>query len=262
MGRLHLSSFAQERYLPPGHKAELALDRSKVETCIMATDAVPAGGARIEIIDCALHIRRVKVSESVRKAHTNLMIDGMTAKLPVRRIKTHLLAIPQGVRQHQLKVEEDGAFPARLFVGFIKNTAVNGHFQQCATRFFHLNVNRLTLNHSGMAIQKAYEPDFANMNFAREYIHLLEAANQGGNNSGADITQEMFADGCTLFAFDCRADLSDETIEPIKRGHITIDVSFGEETASAYTAFVYAEHYGSFEVDIEGNVTVLGAPVL
>jgi hypothetical protein len=143
------------------------------------------------------------------------------------------------------------------------NLAQVGKYTLNPNKFIHADVEYVELSLGGVSFQRPYTPDFGNGIYAREYISFLEAANQAAGGGGCGITGKNFGDGTSVFAFDCRPDLlEDYGVYPIETGQISVDLRFRNQTPEPLTLFFFAEYYGSFELDFEHNVNIIGAPVL
>ena len=86
---LHSDMFFQPKYLLNGVDLHVKLIRSKEEFCLMSATANAA--YQIVLQECALFVRKVRVSPSVMLGHAKALEKG-TAKLPrpPRRVQTSL----------------------------------------------------------------------------------------------------------------------------------------------------------------------------
>jgi hypothetical protein len=82
-GKLHLDLCFQDRFLPSDVGLKLRLIRNKDAFCLMAAGDAPA--YKLQIVDCKLYIRKVKLAPSVFLAHAHAL-EKSTMKFPIRRI--------------------------------------------------------------------------------------------------------------------------------------------------------------------------------
>ena len=262
-GRMHLSCFAQSRYIAPGVNWRLEMERSDSSFCLMSADAAPAGGARVKITKCDLYVRRVHVNPTLMNAHTESLLNGDRFTYPLTRVKTHLLTMPLGVQNYTLKVDESGQLPQRLIVGFLSHSARSGSYQQSPFNFKNFGVDHVSLIFNGIPVGRAYKPDFTRSLWAREYMHLMESCDRGDVDADIGVPYESFGQGFALYAFDGRPDLTQgEAVPLIRTGSVSIEVGFKAATTETLSALIYAEHYGAFLLDAEQRVSLVGASVL
>ena len=231
---------------------------------LMATDNAPADGAKLHLQKCELFVRRVEMNPDLKAAIDEFWLSGNSLKFPLDWVQTHMLALPQGIKQIMVRVEEVGTLPDKLFAGLLSNSAATGQYNLNCTRYEHKDVEFMNLELAGESVGPAFEPDFTKKCYTREYNAFLKACGKGaGTNESNDITYEKFADGNTIFAFDCRPEQYDsDGVHPIKKGSIVLNIKFRTELTAPCNLFIYRQNYGSFEIDFEQNVHVVGASVL
>ena len=242
-GKLRLSAFAQSRNLTPGIRWSLRLTRTTPETCLMATNNAPAGGAKVEITKCALWVRKVQANPALQQVQAEMIQNGHDVKIPINRVRTTFYVTPAGIMSRRINLGNNAQRPNRLIVGLINHVAKSGAYPLNPFRFAHCNVNGIELQIDGLPVGKRYEPDFDNGVYGREYANLFINTGRMDSDSGNGITRASFADGHALYAFDNSGDLcgGDEGMHLVKNGSLSVNVSFSQPTQETLSLFVYQE---------------------
>ena len=262
-GNLHLSAFAQGRYLSPGLDLKLEMERSDSAFCLMSADVAPTGGAMVKLTKCDLYVRRVHVNPTLMNVHTEALLNGEQFTYPVTRVKMHHLTIGSGVQHHTLKVDENGQMPQRLIVGFLKHSARSGNYRENPYNFQSFGVESVSLVFNGVYSNHSYQPNFAHSSYSRSFMHLMESCDRGDVDADIGLSYDAFGKGFALYAFDGRPDLvGGEAIPLIRTGSVVVEVTFAAATTDTISALIYTDHHGSFSFDAEQRLTIVGGPVL
>ena len=75
-GRLHLSTFSQERFLIPGIRCKVTLTRTEGNFPLIAKTDSSTGGGRVEITKASLFVRRPVVNPTVVAEHNKMLMEG------------------------------------------------------------------------------------------------------------------------------------------------------------------------------------------
>ena len=250
-GKLHLDMFFQERYLLNGVDAKINLIRSKDAFALMATN----DDFKIKIMDAALFVRKVRISNTVRMAHIKALERG-TAKYPIKRIETKAFSVASGSMSINKENLFLGQMPKRIFVGLVDNDAYNGVATKNPFNFKHNNIEFLALYVDGQQIPaKPLQPNFGRSRFIRSYSGLFTGSGKIFHDEGNDISREEYGNGYTVFGFDLTPDLSEAGhFHLIKHGNLRLEIHFSQALAETVSVVVYAEFDNIIEIDRNRNV--------
>jgi hypothetical protein len=251
LDKLHLDLCFQERFIPSDVGIRIRLVRSKDAFCLMS----PADNFKLQIVDCKLYVRKVRLSPSVFVAHAKALELG-NAKYPVNRVVCKTFTVPQGNMDFTQENIFNGLLPSRLLIGMLDNDSVNGLCTKNPYNFKHYNLAQLKLYLDGQ--QQTYNPvetDFDNNQFINGFITLFHGTGKFGKNEGIDIERNEYNRGYTLFAWDLTPDLSDHDHMNLARvGSVRLDAKFRAALPNTINVIVYAEFESVIEIDRNKNV--------
>lgn len=259
-GKLHMGFFNQGRLLLPNVKLTIRLNRNDANFALNATNNAPADGAKIHFLKCSFMARYVTANPSIQVAHNEALLEGHRALYPIVRAKTTAYTVSTGVTSDTIKIQDSGQCPEKLFVTLLDQTAFNGAWDKNAFKLDPSNVSRMEVLVDGEPIGQAYEPDFENDIYAREYVQLLSTCNRDAR----DVT--TFAPGDfethrAIFAFDLTPD-GEDAQHLIKTSSITLKLQFGGATNKTLTLLVHTLRNDTIAFDHERNFTHTGDTVV
>jgi len=225
-----------ENHLAPGNKLSLRFTRASDAFCLMA------GGnkrAKMEILDIALYVRRIRLSSNALKSVLKLNTDQkyLTAYTEVREYP-----LTTGIRNWRVRITAGGHIPKQVVVGFVLTEARMGSFSKNPFNFQHFNLSSINLKKNGTRIpQEPLTPDFARGRCQREYNHLFMNTGKYRTNSTNCITIDNFKNGCTLFPFDVTVDQCNmHHMHAGSEGTLDVEVSWQKALEEAITVIVYS----------------------
>ena len=136
IGYIHSDLFFQDKLLPNEVSMRVRLVRNKNAFCLMSNAA--NASYKIQIVDCKLYIRKVKLSPSVFVAHAKAFENG-NAKYPIRRVICKTFTVPAGNLNCSQENLFAGQLPLRLVIGCVDNDAFNGSYVKNPFNFKHYN---------------------------------------------------------------------------------------------------------------------------
>ena len=254
IGKIHSDLFFQDKYLLNDVGVRICLNRNKDAFCLMA-DA--AATFKVKILDCKLHVRKVKISPSVFIAH-NKALEGGNAKYPIRRAICKTYTIPTGNLDHTQENLFTGQLPTRIVVGCVDNDAFNGRFSKNPFNFKHFDLTQLRVYLDGQQHSLIpMEPNFNTNNYITAYSNLFAGTGKLMKDKGTNIKREDFAGGYALYVFDLTADLAEEGHSNLmKHGNVCLDLKFGTALPNTINVIAYAEFESVLEIDKSRNVIV------
>jgi hypothetical protein len=253
MGKLHTDLCFQERFLPSDVGLRIRLVRQKDAFCLMSDATNPT--YRLQIVECKLYVRKVKLSPSVFVAHAKALEHG-NAKYPIHRVVCKTFTVPQGNLDFSQENVFTGQLPTRIVIGCVDNDAFNGAWNKSPFNFknYHLTQLKLYLDGQHQYI-KPIEPDFANNQFVQAYLTLFEGSGKLGKDEGIDVSRSEYPAGFTLYAFDLTPDLAEsDHLNLAKEGTVRLDAKFRVALANTINVVVYAEFENVIEIDRNRNI--------
>jgi len=248
IGNLHADLFFQSRYILNDVNIKVRLVRNKDAFCLMA----PAGSAfKVNILDCKLFVRKMKISPSVFVAHAKVM-ETTTAKYPIRRAVCKSFTIPRGNLDVSQESLFSGQLPCRIVLGLVDNDSYNGSYSKNPFNFKHHHLNQVKIYLDGQQQSlKPIEPDYANNQFIAAYSAVFAGTGKLARDEGLDITREDYSGGYALYCYDLTPDLAEDIghFNLIKQGNIRLDLKFSQALANTINVIAYAEFESVLEID-------------
>ena len=253
LGRIHADIFYQQKFIPNDVTLRIRLIRNKNNFCLMYS--TPNENYKINITDCKIYVRRVKVSPSVFTAHNKALQYG-NAKYPIHRVICKTFTVPRGNLDSCQENLFSGQLPTRLVIGCVDNDAFNGNYEKNPFNFKHYNLSQLKVYLDGQQQNvRPLELDFANNQFVTAYMSLFTGTGRQFSDSGNSIERSDYSRGYTLYAFDLTPDLGqDDHFNLIKEGNVRVDMKFSVALPNTINVIVYAEFENIIEIDRTRNV--------
>lgn len=252
------SDFMQsDRLLPPGSNLHMTLSRSQDSFCLLS--AMPNQQFKIHVDSVKLIIHMITLTPQLVEHHRRL-----NQKKPVlhnyKRTLIRTKPIPQGVRDIDLMHIFDGDLPRSIIFGLANADSVSGVIGKNPFYFPHSRIDRLALYVNNVQYPaEAYEPDFPNGLFIREYAALFKNTGIHHSDSGTTLSMEQWVDGTTLFAWDLNPDQCNGYHTHFGLfGDMNIQIRFGVATAERLTAIVV----GIFDVVLKNSLTEQGPTII
>jgi hypothetical protein len=256
IGRVNLDMFEQVRPLIGGCSVKLKFIPNDPAFYMMC-----ASGVRIkdvEFTEAVLFVHKAKISRLVVEAHLKALAIA-NAKYPIRRG----IVVPHVLNKGSLDILVDnvytGQLPRRAFFGMVSHNAYNGSFNLNPYNYQHFNMNYLALYLDGNQYpEKAFQPDFENGNYIREYMSLFEATNQLGADSSIDISRSDYPKGNAIVGFNFAPDLatgccSSGHLSRVNHGTMRLHVRFAKPLTETINALLYLEFDNIIEINHERN---------
>ena len=260
-GRLHLSIFQQERYLIPGLNCKLELDRSKPSYCLMAATATPGGGGKVKLTKCVLHLRKLKINQTIQLLHNEKLLNGVNAKYPLSRVYTRSYNVNTGLTHTQIKIADNTLRPNLILVSLSSHDGENGSYNRNPFKFGHYDVSHVELQIDGLPFGKRYTPNFVNRMYTRPYVQLLNAMGKDLSSEGSGIGLSEYETGLAIYAFDLTGDLSSEGFHLMRHVSLTIDIGFRVATPENVYLNTYIQKDGMMEIASDFSVRLSGGSI-
>ena len=178
-------------------------------------------------------------------------------RFPHRYVTTKTLAIPR----NQSTIIHDniytGPLPRRIALGLVTDASFAGDYKRNPFNFQHFNVNHIVLVVDGQVTvpTKAYQPNFANGQYLREYLSLSQATDSMFSNRSINLSRNEYPGGYTLWLFDLSNDVgAPNCFTTPRNGSVRLELKFAQNTPETIDVICYAEYDHVIEIDQYRNV--------
>ena len=236
---LSADAFPADRLLLNNIEVRLELHRNSDAFYL---NTLQANEYKVVINSLVWYVRKVEPMPSMLLALENRLVH-QPARYPIRRTIVKTEHIEAGrTRIHSMPLSS-GHMPRRIVIGFVSTDAYNGNFRSNPFNFQHFDIRRIQVVAAGVPRPYyALEMNFAKEKVARAYYHMLDGLNIGPEGPGNDISISDFIGGSTFFVFDLTPDASDQSLQLVREGSITVSAEFGTQVpAGGIKLLVYQE---------------------
>ena len=250
--RLHLPMCQQDRLLINGVPLLFKFTRSKETFPLLTNDT----DIKIKISKLAVHLKRVKLFPDAQLAILNAM-ETSPAKYFIIRNELKSFSLNKGILGETIENVFNGILPRRIIIGLVDEAAFSGGKAYDPFKFEHFNVNHICLNVDGIMVPSiAYQPDYSNSLYMREYVNLYRFLGQDEGIPQLELTHSDYKTKTALYAFDLSGPLAGETgtLSLLKRGAIRLEIKFSVATAKQIKIIVFGQFDNVITIDKERNV--------
>lgn len=251
IGRLHLDISNQDKAIIGGSKINISITPNDPKFYIMCDDTIKP---TVHILDACLFVHKSKICREIIVAH-NIALKTTTAKYPIERIDVKSFNVLTGVLDYHINDVHNGVLPRKIFVACVSSDSFNGSLKKNPFNFQHFNIRQIACIYDGYQYPlKAYQPDFENNKFIREYFGLFETLNQTGFDCAPDIDRESYARGFTIFGFNFAPDLNEGPnivghVSPLKFGSLRLELKFDYPLPHPINVIVFSEFDSLIEIN-------------
>ena len=202
-GPLYTDLWRSDRWIIPNVTTKISLTRNNDKFVLMATKTnqkyhVEIVDARFIICYCTLYNNAYLAQEAA--------LSLSPALYPLTKTQLKNYSIEVGSREKTYEDVFSGKIPSRFIVGFVSDSAYDGHLNKNPYNFKNFNINFIGAYYNGIPVPgKAYEPTFnGTLALDSQFIDCYEAlcSYPKRNYLGNDITRDDFANGYCFFVFD------------------------------------------------------------
>ncbi|XP_069057726.1 uncharacterized protein F54H12.2-like [Pleurodeles waltl] len=236
-----------DKLLVNGLDLKIKLNRNKDAFCLISSDAEQY---KLVMLSESLFVKRVKVSPSLRLAHSEAL-QLSSAKYAIERVALKIFSIPVGTRLTQQQNLFLGKLPKLIIIWLVDNTAFSGLYTSNPFNFKHYDINYAALVHNGAVIPaKKLTPSIGTSNFVREYLSLVLIMGKHLQDSGVIVSREGYGASYTLFAFDLTPDMEDgDHYNLIKNENLKAEIRFTQALATNVNMVVFSVFYSVIQVN-------------
>ena len=210
-----------------------------------------------KIKDCTLHLRIVKINNSLAVDQAQKRMDGAKLYYPIRRLETTPVTVAAGLQKYTEKISS-GQLPQRVYLMMVDAGAQAGDMTKNPYNFQHFNVSDLHLKIGAKTFPSTpLTPDFTNGLVKESYMTLFSQTGMLFDDRGLDISLTDYQKGYTIFCFDLTGDHSEgDHLELVKRGDIQLNVKFGNALAAPITIINIAEYENTIQIGQHNHLIV------
>jgi hypothetical protein len=252
MAPIYLDMFTQDRALLGGCNIKLKFIPNDPSFYMMC--ATPVRVTSVEFTDATLFIHKSKISRPVLDGHLKAL-EVSNAKYMINKRFIVSSTITKGTMDIILDNIHNGILPRRAFVVFLSHNAYNGSYALNPFNYQHFNLTYLAFYQNGVQYpEKAFQPDFKNGKYIREYLSMFEATNQTISDSCITIDRKSYAKGNTIIGVNFAPDLSTGCCSSghVNRqnfGHLRLAVRFSEPLKETINVLTFMEFDSLIEIN-------------
>lgn len=247
--------FRINRLLPDKCQLRIKFDRGMDSFPIICDDNI---GYNIEITDLQLHIRKVNLSERIRKHHENLFIK-RSAVFPIHRTVMSSYVLPTGITSYIIPRVIKGQLPKTVILGLINSRSFNGDQKYNPFKFEHAGLTQINLRVDGVSVPaRPYKSDFTAKSefYCEPYAGLMNSLGYDGDNRGCNIGHHEYANGYTLFGFDLSPDQCSGFHKHEKHsGTVDVEMTFKSSFDTIYTLISYSIYDNNLFINKNRNLS-------
>ncbi len=216
---------------------------------------------KLAIDDVSLFYRTVQLAPSMASAIAETM-----RLQPLRYPISHVVVKTFQIAENTTAVDREnlsrGQLPKAVVVGLVETDAYIGVGGKSPFNFKSKGVNQVCLyRDSEMVPSIPFQPNSGTGDCMREYLSLLQAAGQFGDDRGNDITYQDYAagDGYSLFAFDLTPDECGTGCHTAvtRSGNLSLKMNFNVKAVDqTCMIIVYMVYDSNLYIDNNRNVTL------
>ncbi|KAH7680350.1 Protein F19G12.2, partial [Aphelenchoides avenae] len=224
----------QNLYVINNVEVQFTIYKNDDRFLVQSLDLSDTNEYRIRVHNIRMYVKTVDVQPSLNLTIFN-MLEKTPAKYPIRRTQARSGFISVGRTEYTYNVFTN-TVPRRLIVAMVANEAYNGKLTKDPFNFRPFNVKEISANVGGLTYPAVpYHLEWRNaagkhQSYYRPYMDMLDAtmANVGGGNTNG-VTEEMFANGWTIFVIPLTSTLEDhDGFELVRNGTTTLNLKFAE----------------------------------
>lgn len=248
-GPLYLDCFYLDKYLINGVDIQLRLFRSKNEFVLMSKESSPS--YKVTILDAVFKACKVKVDSAILVNHTNAILKS-PARYNYLKTDVKMTTISDKTSEFYWDDIWNGKRPSKVYVTFVKQSAVNGSYFDNPFNFEHFDLSEIVLYVNGEPTPvRPMKLDFGdNKNFVTPLCNLYQSSEKWLKDESLIINREKFATGYAIYAFDLvPTDLGEGYINLVHQGNVGVYARFSKPTTVTISAIAFCECPGLLLID-------------
>ena len=240
----------QEKLIPNGIRLGLKLYPQSKDVVLMAADEPLAYDYRIT--DIILRVCKVTVSDEIIQSQNEVMLENDVI-IPYQKSVMRSYQIPVNSFSYNVRDMHTGAIPLRMYIAMVRSESISGGCKLNQYNYKSFDVNYIQLLVNGIPMPgAAFQPDFANKKYLREYNTLFSEVT-GGNN----ISREDYGGGYFIIKFDIDPWSSDNYASPAAAGQASLSLRFKPQLPYPVTLLCYSVFEAELRIDGGRNIELV-----
>ncbi|XP_061170588.1 uncharacterized protein F54H12.2-like [Saccostrea echinata] len=248
-GPLYLDCFYLDKYLINGVDLQLRLFRSRNEFVVMSAESSPS--YKVTILDAVFKACKIRVDSAVLLNHAET-ITKTAARYNYVKTDVKMTTIPDKTSEFYWDDVWNGKQPSKMFVTFVKQSAVNGSYTANPFNFEHFKLSEIVVTVNGEPVPvRPMRLDFGDdKNYVTALCNLYQSSEKWYKDDGLIIDRDQFSNGYAIYAFDLVPnDLGEGYINLVHQENVGVYARFADATTETVCALAYCECPGLLMID-------------
>ena len=263
ISRVYSEIFDQPKYLPPGSTLRLVFYLQELLNDFALNTAQTAAKDRFKIVieKCCLLVRRVKAQAQLLREIFEITEKGEPMKIPLRRVSMNYYTRDAGTADwgivNLLKPGE--TLPRRIFIGFVKQAAFIGSYNNCPFEFEKPNIQTAGLKLGAQYLPYPEIRCYTKKDDTMPFWALMEALKAYGSEEDCGVTLFNYSRGNYYLGFNLtHGDLPPgEAFELPQNKPASLECLLNASHAGTpMTMIVYAEYDAEILIGANNQVTM------
>ena len=250
IGRPHLDLFHQDKLIPSMIPLKFRFIPNK-DSWILKTKS-PGGSQqnyKISISSAKMYLHIKEISSSLQLAHQK-MLQTSNYKIPYNRVLTKTLTLAKGLTYFEQDNLYSGQLPDLILLAMVADHDMAGGYQKNPFHFQHFNMSYLALKVNGEKVPYIpHQPDFANDDYIRSYINVLENLGYDIGPNCWDLKPEEWATGYNIYAFKITPGPIGNIRSPPKNGSIGLALKFAAPPSQNINILLLSQEPAELQID-------------
>ncbi|KAK3107674.1 hypothetical protein FSP39_019640 [Pinctada imbricata] len=256
-GPLYVDCFNLDKYMINGVDLQLRLFRTRGEFLLVSGESSPS--YKLTILDAIFKACKVKVDSAILLNHANAIV-----KTPVtyNYLKTDVKMTTISYKTSEFYWDDiwNGKRPSKMYVTFVKQSAVNGSYSDNPYNFEHFNLSEIVLLINGESLPiRPMKLDFeTNSNYVTPLYNLYQSTEKWFRDESLIIDREKFAGGFAIYSFDIDpSDIGVGYINLVHHANVGVYARFAKATTTTISAIAFCEYPALIQVDQAREIRLL-----
>ena len=250
---LHIDITTLQRFLPPGIKIEIDLQRNSDAFCLLSDDVMDDGtiGYKIELDDLILSLDRIIPSESVEHFYHE-RIKHEHARTPIDRSLLKTYTVTKGRSElSEYNIISGMQLPEQVFVVIVDEDAHRGVIDKNPFNFKDYNITQASLVVNGVhEPPDKYKLDKDSGDIVDLYAQFLENSGVSIDDRDIGIPIHDYYGGSFILAWDRTQDRCNRYHRHImESGSMSINIKTKTPLEKTVTVIIYASYTRDLEFD-------------